>query len=177
MSLKQVSLYWNRELDTLVNKLSLISNAKFSHAHSRKYRVRQGKEGKFLIATYGNGLYVYNSVDGQLEHFQADDEKPLIAFNYIERFFVDRQGPVWLNEAFLGLSYISYPRHPEVEFAFAGNAYHGDWSNCVSMLMPMKNGEAMVSISYRQHAAVPFFQFRLFSAAPQSLSMLYGRNR
>lgn len=128
-----------------VNKLSLISNAKFSHAHSRKYRVRQGKEGKFLIATYGNGLYVYNPVDGQLEHFQADDEKPLIASNFIERLFVDRQGSVWLNEAFLGLSYISYPRHPEVDFAFAGNAYHGDWSNCVSMLMPTKNGEAMVS--------------------------------
>lgn len=127
-----------------VEKLSLVPNGKFTHAHRRKYMIRGTRDGRFAIATYGNGLFLYNPLDGKKEHFLADDESPLITSNYLERLFVDRQGSIWLNEAFLGISYITSSQDPNVTFTLAGNGNHGDWSNNICMLVPTKNGDAMV---------------------------------
>lgn len=127
-----------------VKKLALVPDGKFTHAHLRKYVVRATNDGRFAIGTYGNGLFIYNPQNGDLQHFTADDKSPLVASNYIERLFVDAQGSLWVNEAFLGISYISNSHNPAVNFAFAGAGNHGDWSNHICMVAATKNGDAMV---------------------------------
>lgn len=127
-----------------VRKLELVTDGKFSNARFRKYVVRPTKDGLFAIGTYGNGLFIYNPQNGDMEHFTADEESPIIASNYIERLFVDAQGSFWVNEAFLGISYISNSRTPAVTFAMTGAGNRGDWSNNISMVAATKNGDAMV---------------------------------
>ena len=127
-----------------VRKLALVPDGKFTHAHPRKYVVRPMKDGRLAIGTYGNGLFVYNSRNGDLRHFTADEKSPMIASNYIERLFVDAQGSLWVNEAFLGISCISKSHNPAVNFSFADAGNHGDWSNNICMVAAIKNGDAMV---------------------------------
>ena len=127
-----------------VEKLSLVPNSKFTHAHRRKYVLHAMKNGRIVISTFGNGLFVYNLTNGALEHFTADAPSPLISSNYLGYVFVDRQGSIWLNETFLGISYISRSQDPDVSFVLAEKDHHGDWANSISMIAPTKDGNAMV---------------------------------
>ncbi len=127
-----------------VRKLELISNGKFTHAHLRKYVMRPTKDGRIAIGTYGNGLFIYNPVNGDLQHFTSDGKSPLIASNYIDCLFVDAQGSFWINEAFLGISYISNSHNPVVSFSLADTGNRGDWSNSICMVAGTKSGDAVV---------------------------------
>lgn len=151
-----------------IEKLSLIPNSKFTHERHRKYMFHAMKNGKIAISTFGNGLFVYQPKDGSWEHFTADDSSPLITSNYLGCVFVDRQDAIWLNESFLGLSYISKSQTPDVSFALTGTGNRGDWSNSICMVAPTKDGDAMVGTRDNK-------LYRL-DAKTQSLSFLKNLN-
>lgn len=127
-----------------ISRLHLVTDIKFTHSHKRIYAVRRMHDGRFAIATYGNGLYFYDNATGALEHHTADDADKLISTNYLEKLFIDRQGSLWIGESLTGLSFISSSQGPSITFSYAGTGNRDDWSNNISMLQPTPNGDAMV---------------------------------
>ncbi len=85
-----------------VKTLDLIPNARYSTNRGRKFNITRTADGRLFIATYGNGLFVYSPVSGQLQHYGANDANPLIHSDYLQCAMTDRQGNVWIGSEAAG---------------------------------------------------------------------------
>ena len=61
-----------------VRRMNLIPKAHFTNNRGRKYHIAADHEGRLFIATYGNGLFVWNPQSDDLRHFLADDATPIV---------------------------------------------------------------------------------------------------
>lgn len=136
---------WIFAPDGSMKELSLLPDVRFTAERRRKYTVRRGGDGLFYIASYGNGLFVYDHKSGALRHFSAEDQHPVIDNNYLMSIMIDRDGNLWVSQDQAGVSCISVSHNAIASFLMPVPGRIGDWSNYVRMTAGDKNGGILVS--------------------------------
>lgn len=112
--------------------LDLIPNARLSAQKGRKYAITPAAEGRLFIATYGNGLFVYDTESSHLDHFTAADAHPVIDSDYLLCAITDRQGCVWMGSETSG-AYCLSPISPKaIGCLLPQPGKKGGWDNAIS---------------------------------------------
>ena len=123
-----------------VKTLDLIPNARYSKNRGRKFYVTRSTDGELFIATYGNGLFVYNPQDEQLHHYGANDANPLIHSDYLQCAMTDHQGNVWVGSEAAGAYCLSAISSAKVQYVKPVAHRLSDWDNTISAIIPMGDG-------------------------------------
>jgi len=123
-----------------VKTLDLIPNARYSTNRGRKFNITRTADGRLFIATYGNGLFVYSPVSGQLQHYGANDANPLIHSDYLQCAMTDRQGNVWIGSEAAGAYCLSAISSAKAHYVKPKEERLSDWDNAVSAMMPTEKG-------------------------------------
>lgn len=136
---------WIFAPDGTVKSLSLLPDVRFTAERRRKYNIRRGHDGLFYIASYGNGLFVYDHHNGALRHFSATDPQPAIANNHLTNIFIDRSGNLWAAQEADGVAYITVAERSVADFIQPAPGHHGDWANWVRMAAYGRDGNIVIS--------------------------------
>lgn len=136
---------WIFSPDGEMKTLSLLPEMKFTAERQRKYRVRRGRDGLFYIASYGNGLFIYDHATGVLRHFSARDPQAVIDNDYLTNLFIDAGGNLWVAQEQAGVSRIAVSRQAVAAFLLPVPGKMGDWSNDVRMVAPDGDGRVLLS--------------------------------
>ena len=136
---------WIFAPDGSVRMLSLLPDMKFTAERQRKYNVRRGHDGLFYIASYGNGLFIYDHTTGAIRHLSASDEQAVIGSNYLTGLFVDRRGNIWASQESAGVSCISVTEQPVADIIMPAPGHKGDWANYVMMTAMKPDGSIVMS--------------------------------
>lgn len=152
-------------------RLSLMGDLPFTADRSRRFTTIRGRDGRFYIASYGNGLFVYDPVTDQTAHYTSTDKQPLIASNFLIDIFSDHQGCVWVSQEEAGLTCISQKRQLRTDILLPQPTHRGDWANNICMLCRDNDGSLLVStrsnVLYRLDPSTRQFHMeRTFDAAP-----------
>jgi len=116
-----------------MQSMLLIPNAHFLSNRGRKFHIAADDAGLFHIATYGNGLFVWNPDDGTTAHYTANDEKPLISSNYLTCALCDQQNNIWLGTEGCG-AYCLTKQNGSNSLLMPEPDHKGDWANAISAL-------------------------------------------
>ena len=128
-----------------VRKFRLIDSALFTAERRRLYSVARGKDGLFYIATYGNGLFVYDFAANRMRHFTANDPQPIIDTDVLKDITVGNDGTVWVAQENAGVARITVTPQPIASFIQPMPGHNGDWSNYIGMVAEGKEGEVVFS--------------------------------
>ena len=116
-----------------MQSLLLIPNAHFSSNKGRKFHIAADNAGRFFIATYGNGLFVWRPGSEELAHFTANDEKPLFKTNYLTYAISDYQDNIWIGSEGAG-AYCLTKQADSNRLLLPEPSHQGDWANAISAL-------------------------------------------
>lgn len=125
-------------------KLHLIETPSLFTIRDRNFTVAEDVFGRLFIATYGNGLYVYNPKDDQLDHFSAQDPSPLIDNDYLLSIFIDNTNCAWISSGF-GLYQLTEIDGIHHQYVKIQNTSSNDWSNSVRHINYIGNGKMVAS--------------------------------
>ena len=128
-----------------VKTLKLLPDVKFTTDRMRRYTVRRGPHGLFYIATFGNGLFVYDHRSGALRHYLANDPQPVIDSNFLTTMFIDRDGTLWVAQDMMGVACISVADQSIADFVLPAKGHKGDWANNVKMIAKRSDGKTIFS--------------------------------
>ena len=128
-----------------MKKLRLIDNIHFTAERRRLYSVARGTDGLFYIATYGNGLFVYDYPTGKLRHFTAGDPQPIIDTNVLKDIMVGNDGTVWIAQENAGVVRITVTPQPVASLIQPAPSHNGDWANYVGMIARIKGKGVLFS--------------------------------
>lgn len=117
-----------------VKKFDLIPNMNFTAERQRKYSVKRGRDGLFYIATYGNGLFIYDHKHNTLRHFSANDPQPVIDNNYLNWISIDRNGTLWISQEATGVAMVNVSKRSVADFILPVPERRGDWANYIRMI-------------------------------------------
>lgn len=123
-----------------IKVMKLIPDMKFTAERRRKYNIKRGKDGLFYIASYGNGLFIYDHKNGAIRQFSAKDLRPVIDNNFLSAILIDRNGTIWVAQESMGISCISVSQQSIADFIVPAKDHKGDWANYVRMISKDKNG-------------------------------------
>ncbi len=126
-------------------RMKLIDDVHFTAERRRLYNVARGRDGLFYIATYGNGLFVYDHDNNKLRHFTASDQQPTIDTNVLKDIVVGSDGTVWVAQENAGVARITVTPQPVASFIQPAPSHNGDWANYVNMIAKGKNGGVVFS--------------------------------
>ena len=124
--------------------MDLIPNARFASMVGRKFHVATDAEGRLFIATYGNGLFVWNPATGQRRHFTAEDPNPIIRSNYLTCIMADRQGGIWVGSEATGAYCLSVMTGTTANYVLPEPTHQGDWANAVSAVGQRRDGTIII---------------------------------
>lgn len=130
-----------------VKELELIPDLKYTAERNRRYNIKRDQNGLFYIATYGNGLFIYDHKNNRMRHLSANDEQPAISTNYLINLLVDRSGCIWVSQESSGVSCISVSEHPVATFVLPQPERRGDLSNFIRMTKADSDGNIILSTS------------------------------
>ncbi len=152
-------------------RLPLMEGMNITAQRKRHYSSTVGEDGRYYIATFGNGLFIYDPKNGNMEHHTANDPVPLITTDFLTDIKLDRQGNIWLAQEEAGVVCIGRNNglHTDVYMPIPGAK--GGWRNNVCFLGPCdKAGNLLVATRDNQYynfsAKTGQFQLRgAFNAA------------
>ena len=124
-----------RELDLMKGLLSTVERG-------RRYNIRKGSDGLYYIASYGNGLFVYNLEHDKLLHYSATEPWAIVGNSYLNNILIDRSNCIWLSEESTGITCILPPGRNSYDYFYPQPDHKGDWSNFVRMVH--YNGERIL---------------------------------
>ncbi len=101
-------------------------------------------KGKFYIATYGAGLYLYDPACHSMEHFSAFDAEPLISSNFLTDVMVDTQGNVWVGCEELGACCIRPSYNMDAWYVFPEPGSNDILANNIRCLYPLGGDRFLV---------------------------------
>ncbi len=84
----------------------VMSEVVLDYIDEERYSIVHDSRGLLWIATYGNGLFVYNLREGTMQHFTADgkeDVNRVICSDYLLCLMEDRLGNMWVSSEFAGI--------------------------------------------------------------------------
>ena len=127
-----------------MRQLDLIPKAHFSNMRGRKFHIATDHEGRLFIATYGNGLFVWNPGTDELRHFTAEDPNPIIRTNYLIYCICDRDGCIWLGSEATGAYCLSIMTGARINYMLPEPQHLGDRANAVSALAQKRDGHIII---------------------------------
>ena len=120
--------------DSRLKTLDLLSNSRFTGNKGRKFNIAARHDGRLFIATYGNGLFVWNAKTDQLDHFTAEDEHPVVNTNYLLYAISDRQDNIWVGSEEAGAYCLNIISNGEANHVLPEPGHRGDGANTVTAI-------------------------------------------
>ena len=114
--------------------LKLLEGVQTTVERFRRYNIKKGADGLYYVASYGNGLFVYDLQENRLQHYSATSPWAIVGNNYLNNILIDRSGCIWLSEESTGLTCILPPDKTNAEYFYPQPDKKGDWSNFVRMV-------------------------------------------
>ena len=85
-----------------VRRFSLLSNAPYAQTRRHRYYAADDGKGHVFIATYGNGLFVFDKATENMGHYSASDRHPVIYSDFLTCATTDRDGNIWIGSEAAG---------------------------------------------------------------------------
>lgn len=125
--------------------INLLGGEKGLDNRFRKYNICAMGNNRFVIATYGNGAFVYDMKMGILEHYRADDGRELFTSNFLTGVLVDRNGCLWLSQDEGGVVCISKSFNTFMNYIYPVSAAQlGSNANSVSRILLNEAGKVQL---------------------------------
>ncbi|MBQ7441986.1 MAG: hypothetical protein IJV52_10855, partial [Prevotella sp.] len=128
-----------------VRNFDFIHDSGYNVARKRNFATIKGDDGRFYIATYGNGLFIYNPQNGQTEHYSANDQHPIINSNYLTNIHQDRDGNIWIGQEDAGIVRISQSDLANTTILLPDPNNRGEKTNYITDFFKDKDGSIIVS--------------------------------
>ncbi len=128
-----------------VKRLGLMDDINITIGRNRRFTTTKGPDGKFYIATYGNGLFVYDPSTGQTDHYKSTDEKPVLASNYLVDVMFDKSGGLWVSQEDAGVASIHITGQIEEKYIQPEPENDNVGANHIYMLYRKPDGTLMAS--------------------------------
>ena len=119
-------------------RLELIPNARFVTNKGWLFHVAADRKGRLFIATYGNGLFVYSP--DSIQHYRADDAKPIIDSDYLLCAITDHQGHIWIGSETAGAYCLSQQDEEAVRYLLPQPSQRGGWGNSIRSILSREDG-------------------------------------
>ena len=114
--------------------LDLMKGIQSTVDRGRRYNIRKGTDGLYYIASYGNGLFVYNIQQNKIQHYSATEPWAIVGNSYLNNILIDRSGCIWLSEESTGVTCIQPQGNANADYYYPQPDRKGDWSNFVRMV-------------------------------------------
>lgn len=128
-----------------IRKLNLISNVRYTKARDGMFNIVKDKYGILYIATYGNGLFIYNPKDEKITHHTPSDVHPLVYSNFLLAINIDRSDCIWVSTETAGVSCISPIGSATANFIYPEISHRDDWANFVRHIYKKDNKNIIIS--------------------------------
>ena len=129
----------------LFRKFNLLQSKSIIGARDKNFVAAEDAQGRIFISSYGNGLFIYNPKDDQLQHFSAYDKEPLFHTDFLLNVFIDRIGCAWVGTA-SGLYQLRELTGLDYEvIKLAPANLQDEWSNTVRHISDLGNGSLAIS--------------------------------
>ena len=125
--------------------MDLMSGMQLTAERFRRYNIALGPDGRYYIASYGNGLFVCNSRGDVVQHYSSTERRPLQNNNFLNNIMIDRSGCLWMSEESTGVTCVLPPQRIQADYLCPQPAHGSDWSNYVRMLMQEPDGNVTFS--------------------------------
>lgn len=120
---------WIIDNEANIQKLNIVDEIHVGTEKSRIYTAAEDKDGLLYIATYGNGLFIYNPKTQEiLEHFTTQKDG-FFNNDYLQDILIDREGNIWVSSETAGLSCMSRDDSAESYYRMLTHGDIGEWSN------------------------------------------------
>ncbi|HCN53895.1 MAG TPA: hypothetical protein DIS88_08945 [Prevotella sp.] len=126
--------------------LQLVRNTGLSSTRFNKYSISRNSKGLFFIATYGNGLFSYDPVKGDLLHYLAEDKNPFFYSNFLTCIFVDHSDNIWLGNEDAGITLASDMSRFTVQYIYPESSAKLESSLYVRAVYEAKNGHILIGV-------------------------------
>ena len=127
-----------------VRKFPLLHESGFTAMRRRNFSTIMGPEGKFYIATYGNGLFVYDPKTDNVEHYTASDRRSIIGTDYLTNIHCDRDSNIWIGQEDAGVVRLIESRLPDTEHISPDPANPGKKTNYIASMMQRSDGSVIL---------------------------------
>ncbi len=129
---------WIIDREANIQKLNIINEIHTSTDKKRIYTAAEDKEGLLYIATYGNGLFIYNPKTREiLGHYTQKDG--FFNNDYLQEILIDREGNIWVSTETAGLSCLSRDDCAESYYRMLTHGDIGEWSNNIRSITWAQN--------------------------------------
>lgn len=128
-----------------LKKFTLIPNVQYAAERNRKFNICRDKQGLFYIASYGNGLFVYDEKTDQMRQFSSKDQHPIISNDFLLNIMVDSNDNIWVAQEASGVSLISRNNEMHTQYIMPNTSSDVVWANDIRMISPSHNGNLLVS--------------------------------
>ncbi|NDW11471.1 hybrid sensor histidine kinase/response regulator [Bacteroides sp. 214] len=137
---------WYINKETAKKKqLELIPAEKMGYIDLERYRVVHDSRDVIWISTYGNGLYAYDLLKDELNHYTTGvGSGGFIGSNYLLGVMEDRSGEIWVSAEFSGISRINIINEGSFRY-FPEDPTLFDRSNTVRLISRMHEDELWVA--------------------------------
>ena len=125
-------------------QMHLIDRMSANPGRGRIFNILRANDTTLLIATYGAGLFAYDTTTGKTRRLSANDDAPLLLSDYLFDIF-DRSGCVWVASEAAGMTCIY--RKPAGIARYVKplpNKIH-DRDNGISRIFNMRDGRTAVT--------------------------------
>ena len=109
-----------------------------------RYKFLGDKYGKVWIATYGNGLFCYNTISGAINHYISDKNGEGLASNFLLSMVLDKNNNIWVGTEDMGVNKLSFP-NPNVQIFYPDPNKRIINGNVVRAFLEDKNHNIWVS--------------------------------
>ena len=117
---------------------------------NKRLTVITARDGKAWIATYGNGLFLYDPQTGNISHFRHEAGKvSLLRSNYLVTAFEDRDGNIWLSEEYMGATCIRQSRLL-ARFIYFDNEHLQDRVNSIRLVKRLSRDRLIIANGVNQ---------------------------
>lgn len=137
--------FWILPQKGKAKKFKLIPDIKYANTRDGMYSVTNDKRGLLYIATYGNGLFIYNPQSGNMSHHTPNEPHPLIYSNFLLCISIDRSGCIWVSNETAGVAKISIVGSATANYIYPEYTHQNDWANYVRHIYKKSESEIIVS--------------------------------
>lgn len=125
----------------VIKSFRLFPEDKMYYIDFERYHFVHDSRDIIWISTYGNGLFAYNTLTDELQHFTTHmDESSHIPSDYLLYVMEDRSGNIWISSEFSGISRLTILNEGATYIYPEGRSDTDDRSNLIRMLTRLKNG-------------------------------------
>ena len=137
--------FWLFMKDGRKRKMQLLREDDINIKRKRNYSTIMADDGRFYIATYGGGLYIYNPTDDSMEHFSAKDDYPILDTDYLTNIHKDREGNVWIGQEDAGVTMLRSNPLGDYGIILPDPLHQGGKTNFITRLRQLADGNILVT--------------------------------